>query len=310
MGSPKAIAALVAQQSAEIADLRQSLQSERGRREKEVSDILRSMDAQLHAYKGSVMSERRHQQLLDFQKKTEQDSALQELRNQHERELSRLTQAHSEDSRQAAGVAEQRLQDALDTIQELQRQQESAAQNAQRDLERLAAAKDRKYEKLQEKFRTLRGEYNTLVESLHEDFSLLSTSSYDETEFDGGNGDGDADDDSCLGGKDGTSGVLSPQKLQQDKQQEKERVRDLRRQQREAEERRRQQQKQDLLEKIRCSEIGCDAEELTGHGQLGQGQGHGQRTGAAQGSVNGGTASSGAGSTGVKLKKLREVGLL
>ena len=64
-GSPKSIAALVASQSTEIGDLRSALETERTKREKDVTEILRSMDAQLQAYKASVMSERRHQQLLE-----------------------------------------------------------------------------------------------------------------------------------------------------------------------------------------------------------------------------------------------------
>ena len=59
IGSPKAIASLVKKQEAEIVELRTNLDSERNNRDKDVGDVLKSMDAQLQTSRNGIISERR-----------------------------------------------------------------------------------------------------------------------------------------------------------------------------------------------------------------------------------------------------------
>ena len=59
IGSPKAIAALVKRQEQEIIELRAALDSERNNRDKDVGDVLKSMDAQLQTSRNGIISERR-----------------------------------------------------------------------------------------------------------------------------------------------------------------------------------------------------------------------------------------------------------
>lgn len=91
MGSPKAIAALISKQAVELNDLRSALEGERNRRDKDVSEILRSMDAQLQAYRNSVMSERRHQQLVEQQQQEAYKLAAEETKRTSEERFEMLT---------------------------------------------------------------------------------------------------------------------------------------------------------------------------------------------------------------------------
>ena len=59
IGSPKAIAALVKRQEQEIIELRAALSRERDNRDKDVGDVLKSMDAQLQTSRNGIISERR-----------------------------------------------------------------------------------------------------------------------------------------------------------------------------------------------------------------------------------------------------------
>ena len=59
IGSPKAIAVLVKRQEQEIIELRAALDSERNNRDKDVGDVLKSMDAQLQTSRNGIISERR-----------------------------------------------------------------------------------------------------------------------------------------------------------------------------------------------------------------------------------------------------------
>ena len=59
IGSPKAIASLVKRQEQEIIELRAALNNERDNRDKDVGDVLKSMDAQLQTSRNGIISERR-----------------------------------------------------------------------------------------------------------------------------------------------------------------------------------------------------------------------------------------------------------
>ena len=59
MGSPKAIASLVAKQSAELEELRAALKAERTSKDKDIADVLRSMDTQIQTSRNGIISERR-----------------------------------------------------------------------------------------------------------------------------------------------------------------------------------------------------------------------------------------------------------
>jgi len=78
MGSPKAIASLVARQTAELDELRAALKAERTNKDKDIADVLRSMDTQIQTSRNGIISERRQ---LSRQQKEETENFARALAN-------------------------------------------------------------------------------------------------------------------------------------------------------------------------------------------------------------------------------------
>lgn len=248
LGSPKAIAALVSQQSSEITELREALESERSRRERDVTDILKSMDAQLQAYKASVMSERQHQLIMEQQRQADQAAAMEDLRAEHQHEIERMVKAHAQEVKSLNDVARSRLDDANDTVAELNRQLDVTRDMHSQEIAALTSRGERRYNRLHQKYEELKAQYQELVSHFKDEFSALS-SSIDEFDDDEAGSDAAADD---------TSLTPSLAVLKAEKQAEKERLR------REKEKRKaaREAKKKQLFDRIENSEIGKRADEF------------------------------------------------
>ena len=169
MGTPKSIATLVSSQSTEIGDLRSALETERSKREKDVTEILRSMDAQLQAYKSSVMSERRHQQLAAQQQKENYDLEMKRLQDKFRADLDRMASNQVKEIKKSTASYENRVLEAQSKIQELQSQLELQQQTHQAELEALRRSKDKKYAKLDVKYNKLKEKYVEIVSQLNEE---------------------------------------------------------------------------------------------------------------------------------------------
>lgn len=169
LGSPKSIAALVASQSTEIGDLRSALELERSKRTTDVAEITRSMDAQLHAYKASVMSERRHQQLQEQQLRENYELDLQHLREKYQEDLEKMANKQVKEVRKTHAEYETRMQDAQNRIAELQSELEKANKIHQAELEAVNRSKEKKYKKLEEKYNKLKAKYMETVAAFNEE---------------------------------------------------------------------------------------------------------------------------------------------
>jgi len=169
MGSPKSIAALVSSQSTEISDLRSALDTERNKREKDVTEILRSMDAQLQAYKSSVMSERRHQQLAASQQKENFDREMKLQQDKFREDLDRMASNQVKEVKKSTAAYETRMLEAQSKIKELESQLELQKKAHQAELAALTRSKDRKYAKLDVKYTKLKGRYIEIVAELNEE---------------------------------------------------------------------------------------------------------------------------------------------
>lgn len=106
IGTPKSVALKLTKQTKEIADLKEALLFEQNRSEKDVADVLKSMDAQLQAARVGIMSERKqlnatHQHQIDtFMKEiNERDIELQNittlLSNKHEVAVHKIQSEHN-----------------------------------------------------------------------------------------------------------------------------------------------------------------------------------------------------------------------
>ena len=78
LGSPKHVAATLAQQTKDIEELRDQLQQERHNKSKDRADVMRSMDAQLQASRQNVLLERRQ---LSIQQKDEVENYQRQLKD-------------------------------------------------------------------------------------------------------------------------------------------------------------------------------------------------------------------------------------
>lgn len=118
-GSPKVIAAKLSKQEDDIRKLRDALNREKFQHSKDVTDIIKSMDAQLTAYRNGIMSERRQLAVThDFQM-NEHERLLAETKSGFQRELQSLTHSSSEKQLQVEKMCSLRVGELQNTIDEL-----------------------------------------------------------------------------------------------------------------------------------------------------------------------------------------------
>lgn len=169
MGSPKAIAALVSSQSTEIADLRDALERETTIRSSEVAEITRSLDSQLTAYKASVMSERRHQQLVEQQLRENCDLEIERLKEKYQQDLDKMAALQIKDAKKNNVAYENRIQECLNKINELQSELEHVKLTQRTEVEAITRMKDKRYKKLEEKYAKLKAKYVETVAAFNEE---------------------------------------------------------------------------------------------------------------------------------------------
>lgn len=184
IGTPKAIAALVQQQSRDLQKMKNELEAEKIHRDSDVSGILRSMDAQLHAYRSSVLHDRRQMQLLheadltalqekmDTQQRLHQE-AMQQLQDNHRNQM---VQKRHKFEQQAKVIIRQKNR-------ELQRVQKQLTQRLQQYRAKIAVLQDRVItQKLT--ISDLRHKYHALARSFNEAVALSDTESSDSEDTD------------------------------------------------------------------------------------------------------------------------------
>lgn len=172
MGSPKSIAALVSSQSTEIGDLRSALEIERSKRQSEVSEITRSMDAQLQAYKSSVMSERRHQQLIEMQQRENYELSIEEMRLKFEEDLEKMANKQIKDTKKQNSTYEIRMQEAENKVLELQNEVDRMKKSHQMEIEVITRSRDKKLKKIEEKYNKLKSKYIETVAAFNNEYEL------------------------------------------------------------------------------------------------------------------------------------------
>lgn len=195
-GSPKAIAVLLKKQSKELIEVREALADERGSRERDLSEMLNSMDAQLQAYRSSVMSERAQQKLLDKQKTENYESAISSANENHIDEMERLSEGHAYDMQTTVKQYEELMQESNKIIEDLRAEADKNAIVYQNTLQALTAKKDKKIIQLKKKNQTVKGKYKELRD-IYDDLG------------EGGGGDGDDDKEGASGRDDDDTTVDS-----------------------------------------------------------------------------------------------------
>ena len=118
IGSPKAVAATLQSRTQELKELRDELEAEKVNHSREISEIMKSLNIQLHASCEGVMSERR-QQLLTYEQqnadfdrqirnaKLENDSIVGRLKFDYESEVSRIQDEFNKKILEKSNIAAQ-----------------------------------------------------------------------------------------------------------------------------------------------------------------------------------------------------------
>lgn len=98
IGHPKAIADLISKQKKKIADLQSKLEMEKKVHDKDVNDVLRSMNVQLQAARNSTFLERQQLSLAHQQDEEENKQRLTIRDHEHQRNIDALKKEHREET--------------------------------------------------------------------------------------------------------------------------------------------------------------------------------------------------------------------
>lgn len=173
-GSPRAIAAKLARQELEIADLKDAFESAVAAREKDVTDILRSMDAQLHAYRGSVMSERQQQKVLQDHRISSYEQAISDIISKHDRELEEVSRSYARGAEKAKTEYSYSIAACNSQISLLKTTVEENKITYERQLSDVLRQKDGEIAKLTKHLQIAEEKYYSLADRFDEEVTVLS----------------------------------------------------------------------------------------------------------------------------------------
>jgi hypothetical protein len=180
LGSPKAIAALVSNQAREIQKLKDQLELEKMKREQDVSSILRSMDAQLHSYRSSVMNDRRQQKVLFDQELEIYERKTEDLVREFEEEKKKMNSNYNKEYGKLENHYEQLLREAKQAL-------DDNIKKSEKEMNKMKEKRDLKYASFREKIMLLKNKisvlkekYNTLALVLNEDVEETTTTDGEE----------------------------------------------------------------------------------------------------------------------------------
>lgn len=180
LGSPKAIAALVASQAKEISKLKEDLKSEQRLREQDVSGILRSMDAQLHAYRTSVMNDRRQIKVLFDQQLKDYEDKMHKLNFDHQEETTSIEKKHQFVLSKLRDEFENKLKEMEGQMTQVRKESRERLIDLRDKVQMKINLKDEKIEKLKEKCKDLKEKYQVLAIMLHDDMQLAESDEDDD----------------------------------------------------------------------------------------------------------------------------------
>jgi hypothetical protein len=184
LGSPKAIATLIANQSREIQKLKDELDVEKVKRENDVSTILRSMDSQLHSYRSSVMNDRRQQKVLFDQEIHNFEEHMKEYKKTLDEEKKIMNNNYNKEFTKLETHYGNLLKESQDNLS-------TTIVNHEKELTKVKQRKDEKIKYLRDnlkdlktKMATLKQRYNVLAVVLNEDVESSSDGEGDDVDLD------------------------------------------------------------------------------------------------------------------------------
>lgn len=195
VGTPKAIAALLQQQSRDIAKLKSELEHEKLHRDSDISGVLRSMDAQLHAYRVSVLHDRRQMTVLhdnDIQSYKDKLDTQQRL---HQEFVAQLKETHHKDMQVKRNLYEKQAHFIVT-------QKNLELQHLRKTFQDKAHIISAKMRTLQEKilmqkvnYSALKSKYHALAKTFSETVALSDSDNSDSDDNHNNNASDNADDE-------------------------------------------------------------------------------------------------------------------
>lgn len=180
LGTPKAIAALIAKQADELNELRAALDEQKSARETDVAEILRSMDIQLQAYRNSVTTERKQQKLLDEERMENYERAIADYKAKTRVDTAALISAHKKELNSTTGNLQGVIDDLQQRNSDLQMMYDRDTTAWRNKVQQMSDAHDAKVLRLRSKIKEAHEKYYALSHSVNDDFSIMSTASDDE----------------------------------------------------------------------------------------------------------------------------------
>ena len=98
IGHPKAIADLISKQKRKISDLQTKLDTEKKNHDKDVNDVLRSMNVQLQAARNSTFLERQQLSLAHQHDEEEHKQRMTICEHEHQRHIDTLKREHRQEN--------------------------------------------------------------------------------------------------------------------------------------------------------------------------------------------------------------------
>ncbi len=180
LGTPKAIAALIAKQADELNELRAALEEQKTARETDVTEILRSMDIQLQAYRNSVTLERKQQKLLDEERMENYEKAIAEYKAKTKVDMAGLISKHKTELNNTSGDLQSVIEDLQQRNSDLEMMYNRDTSAWRSKVQEMTETHDAKVLRLRSKIKEAHDKYYALSHSVNDDFSIMSTASDDE----------------------------------------------------------------------------------------------------------------------------------
>jgi hypothetical protein len=173
-GSPKIIALKVANQDKELADLRNALSSERESKEKDITEILNSVDSQLASYKINVMNERKQQQLFSQDMKDNYEKKLEETINNFEKKIQILDANNTKLVETLKSNHNKQINLLKNEKINLEKNINTLKQNYENKISKITLDTNNTILELNKKYESLKDLYNDLKLKLNDEYSIVS----------------------------------------------------------------------------------------------------------------------------------------
>ena len=166
------IARKLHKQDHELKELRSALNRERSTKEKNLSELLYTMDSQLIAYRSSVMSERNHQKVMDRRREEEHEDQISALKEKHFKEIHALKSKYERGVSKIKSEYDRLMQAANDKTASIEAKYDKLKQKYNSDIEKLKTKKNGAITKLKKRLKANKEKYKNIIDQVRDEYSI------------------------------------------------------------------------------------------------------------------------------------------